>query len=338
MKQEGGVMSMSMNQTYKKILSIDIGIKNLALSLIECKFVPPYDQWSAVNILEIELVDIVQESQRGKKVRQGAKPKNAKTVNINVLCNALVQILIQRKSWIDNITDIRVEQQPLKFGGGGFGGKNKGKFSGGGGSSRMKVIQHCILTFYETYFAIHADLNKPLIQPSSPGNKLKCIIDENDFAIHPLGSTAKDTEYVQRKNKAEEDFEKVMTLCTMKESIKTMYDGKKKQDDMADCVLQAIFELQTWACKLKDDAKKSVLKKNGTKSRAGDNRSGKRKKGMKEFKEVKEVKELRGHQIDDDGDEFIENKKCSGVNCNGSGSGDDDGDGDGDGNLKRKRM
>lgn len=299
---------MSVNQNYKKILSIDIGIKNLALSLIECKFAPPYDQWSAVNILEIELIDIVQESQKGKKVRQGAKPKNAKTININVLCNALVQILIQRKSWLDNITNIRVEQQPLKFGGGGFGGKGKGNFSGGGGSSRMKVIQHCILTFYETYFAIQTDLKKPLIQPSSPANKLKCIIDENDFAIHPLGSTAKDTEYVQRKNKAEEDFEKVMTLCTMKESIKTMYDGKKKQDDMADCVLQAIFELQTWACKLKNDAVKSMLKKNGSSSRAGVNS----RNGNANIKRKKELKGFQKPRVADDGDDFVEDTKHSG--------------------------
>ena len=297
---------------YKKILSIDIGIKNLALSLIECKFVPPFDKWSAVNILEIQLVNIVEESQKGKKVRQGAKPKNAKTININVLCNALVDILIQRKSWLENITDIRVEQQPLmvggRFGRKSGGGGAKGGFSGGGGgSSRMKVIQHCILTFYETYFAIHSDLQKPSIQPSSPANKLKCIIDENDFAIQPLGSTAKDTEYVQRKDKAEVDFEKVMTLCTMKESIKTMYDGKKKQDDMADCVLQAIFELQTWACKLKADTMKAEIKaemkKNGHSSRAG-GKSGKRKK------------ESTSSQIYDDGDEFVEKK-----------GGDDGGDG-----------
>ena len=226
---------------YKKILSIDIGITNLGMYLVECKFVPPYDKWSSVEISKLELVNIVKEIHHGKKVREGAKPKNAKTENIHVLCNALVRILLARQSWLENITDIRVEQQPLM----------RGRGTGSVGSSRMKVIQHCILTFYETYFAIHSHLTKPSILPSSPSNKLKCIIDVTNFAIAPMDKTDKNTDYKQRKSKAVEGFEKLITVCTINDDIKELYADKKKHDDMADCILQAVYELQTHACKLR---------------------------------------------------------------------------------------
>ena len=236
---------------FKKILSIDIGVRNLGVSVVEYHCVPPYSQWENLKITQLELVDIVEESQKGKKVRAGSKPKNAKTLNIHVLCNTLVQILLNRKHWLDGVTDIRVEQQPLM----------RGRSTGSAGSSRMKVIQHCILTFYETYYSIHTECAKPTIQPASPANKLKCIIDMTNFATKPLEKTDKDTDYKQRKAKAVEGFGKIIQKCTISDAHKHLYEDRKKHDDLADCILQAVYELQCHVCKLLSDAAKPATKK-----------------------------------------------------------------------------
>ena len=218
----------------------------MGVSLVECEFVPPYESWSQVRISQLELIDLVDECQKGKKVRAGSKPKNAKTLNIHVICNAMVKLLLDRRSWLEHVTDIRVEQQPLL----------RGRSTGSVGSSRMKVIQHCILTFYETYYALHPELPKPSIQPASPANKLKCIIDVTNLAIEPLEHTDRKTEYKQRKAKAVAGFERLITVCTISEAHKDLYTDKKKHDDMADCILQAVYEIQTHACKLKTSSSK----------------------------------------------------------------------------------
>lgn len=226
---------------YRKILSVDIGVRNLGLSVVECRFTPPYNQWSQLTILQLELVDVVDECQRGKKVRAGSRPKNAKTLNIHVVCQALVRLLWERRAWLEGVTDIRVEQQPLL----------RGRSTGSVGSSRMKVVQHCILTFFETYYWLQPQVVKPSIQPSSPANKLKCQIDVENFALAPLEQTDKNTDYKQRKARAVEGFERMIQACNLDPRHKVLYDDKKKHDDLADCVLQAVFELQTQACRLR---------------------------------------------------------------------------------------
>lgn len=224
----------------KKILSIDIGIRNLGMTVVEYNGVAPYTDWKPLRITQLELVDIVSECTKGKKVRTGTKPKNAKTLNIHVLCQTLVQILLDRIGWLDDVTDIRVEQQPLM----------RGRSTGSVGSSRMKVIQHCILTFYDTYYALNPKLTKPSIQPSSPANKLKLVLDEMNFATQPLEKTDKDTDYKQRKAKSVTDFGRIIKWCTISDAHKDLYADQKKHDDLADCILQGVFELQTYVCNL----------------------------------------------------------------------------------------
>ena len=224
----------------KKILSIDIGIRNLGMTVVEYNSVAPYADWKSLRIPQLELVDIVSECNKGKKVRAGSKPKNAKTLNIHVLCQSLVQILLNRIKWLEGVTDIRVEQQPLM----------RGRSTGSVGSSRMKVIQHCVLTFYDTYYALNPQLTKPSILPSSPANKLKLVLDEANFATEPLEKTNKDTDYKQRKSKAVTDFSRIIQWCSISDAHKDLYADQKKHDDLADCILQGVFELQTHVCNL----------------------------------------------------------------------------------------
>ena len=252
----------------KKILSIDIGIRNLGVSVVEYDGVAPYSDWKALRIRQLELIDIVESCQEGKKVRANSKPKNAKTLNIHVLCQSLVQILLKRISWLDGVTDIRVEQQPLM----------RGRSTGSVGSSRMKVIQHCILTFYDTYYALNPQLPKPSIQPSSPANKLKFVIDEKNFATQPLDKTDKNTEYKQRKQKAVESFGQIIQWCTISDEHKHLYTDRKKHDDLADCILQAVFELQTHACRVNTKSTRRVNTKSTPKKQKEPTKKTKRSK------------------------------------------------------------
>jgi hypothetical protein len=234
---------------FKKIISFDIGIRNLGVTCVEYSYQPQLSEegefysWKNFYISQLELIDIVDELSQGKKTRAGSKPKNAKNINIHELCQGIVKILMKRSNWLDNVTDIRVEQQPIQ----------RSRFGGGGGSLgsvRMKIIQHCILTFYESYYAIHSHLTKPLINPSSPANKLKCVVEEHNFCLEPLSETDKNTNYQQRKEKAVENFEKLLPWCTIKPELKTLFEDIKKKNDLADCVLQALFELQSYGVAL----------------------------------------------------------------------------------------
>jgi hypothetical protein len=225
----------------KKILSIDIGITNLAIGLIQCKMESPYRDWSQVHIEKLELVNIITEIHQGKKVRLNTKEKNAKTENIHLIRRGLLKILNDRIDWIKNITDIRVEQQPLQQG--NFNKTGKANF----GSSRMKILEHCVLSFFESYYLLHPDIPKPTIESSSPANKLKCIIDVVNYGKPPMNQSEFKTVYKQRKEKSKEGLGEILHLCQVDDDIKSLYYDKNKKDDMADCVLQAIYEIQVSA-------------------------------------------------------------------------------------------
>jgi len=125
-------------------------------------------------------------------------------------------------------------------------------------------LEHCLLTFFETYYVLNPHIFKPSIVASSPANKLKCIIDQTNFAMEPLAKTDKETDYKQRKDKATEGFTNCIEWCTIRPELKTLYSDLKKQNDLADCVLQAVFELQTYAT---DFLKKLTTPKKEPKSR-----------------------------------------------------------------------
>jgi len=236
----------------QRVLSIDIGIRNLGLCVVEYTGAAPYADWKDCRVLEWELVDLAEECARGRKVRAGAKPKNAKTLNIHQLCQALVRLLHQRAAWLDGVTDVCVEQQPLMRGANALG------------SARMKIIQHCILTFYDTYFLLHPACPRPDIRPASPANKLKLVLDEKQFAAPPLDQTAAHTDYKQRKAKAVQDLGTLLPWCTTTAAHRTLFADSHKRDDLADCVLQGIYELQSAVCQANAKANRPSRKRKPT--------------------------------------------------------------------------
>lgn len=239
----------------KKILSIDIGVTNLAIGLIQCSMESPYRDWSQVHIVKLELINIIGEIHQGKTTRLGCKEKNAKTENIHLIRHGLLKILHDRIHWMNNITDIRVEQQPLQQG--NFGGTSKKNF----GSSRMKILEHCVLSFFESYYLLHPELPKPIIESSSPSNKLRCIIDVTNYCVKPMSQSEFKTVYKQRKEKSKEGFGQILDVCQVDDCVKSLYYDKNKKDDMADCILQAIYEIQISALRQITKEQKALEKK-----------------------------------------------------------------------------
>lgn len=239
--------------TVKKYLSFDVGARCLAFSVLEYNFdtTASTQPWSKLKISHIELVDVINEIYKNKVVRKGCKPKNAKNTNIHILCQGILKILQDRIHLLDNITDIRVEQQPMM----------RGKGTGSVGSVRFKIIQHVILTFFEVYYMFHPNITKPIIMPASPANKLKCIIDKDNFCTEPLPITNKDTDYKQRKQKAVDGFTELVEWCDISPQFKNMFLDLSKQNDIADCCLQAIFELQTFGSNISKKLNKPKIAK-----------------------------------------------------------------------------
>ena len=280
----------SQNGPVKRILSFDIGIRNLGVSVVEYNFEEGWDpatqtwKWNALKIHTLELIDViahieefhranrqphqgtrpdedqseVQFSQSQSKsqtesksqTRPKSKPKTAKDMNIHELCQAFVRVLHNNPNWYGpGTTDVRVEQQPL------MGGKSSG-------SARMKIVQHCILTFFETFYACHPELHKPNINASSPSNKLKCIIVEANACAPPETKTSETpTTYAQRKDKAVVGFQQVLKWCTADVALKRFYSSLKKHNDVADCVLQALYEIQVHGCEIQRVAFKAAEKR-----------------------------------------------------------------------------
>jgi hypothetical protein len=255
MEDEKDVKEEKSHLIPRKFISIDIGIRNLGLSVLEYNFDKNSEEnksWKKLIISHLELIDIVEVSQEGKRLRANTQPKTAKNMNIHTLCDTIVHIFMKRESLLSSgITDIRIEQQPIF----------RGQFAKSNlGSVRMKIIQHCLLTFFETYYSIHKHLVKPHIAPSSPANKLKCLLQQDNFINRPLQKTSDSTDYKQRKDKAVEGFNQIIQWCTINETLQTLYMDAKKKNDFADCILQAVYELQLFGCELKEDMEKEKIK------------------------------------------------------------------------------
>ena len=228
------------NLLSRKIITIDVGIKNLAIGVLSYTYNPtPPHSWKSLVFESWELVDILSDN------NPNAKFTNAKTINIHKACTKMLEALARRVDLLDGVTDILVEQQPLK----------RFESADGKGSSRMKVLQHIILCYYECYFMFHPDLPKPTINSSSPQNKLKCSLNIENFGEVPI-KTEK-IEYKQRKAMAVEMCKQVMELCTVPETLqKTLEEHKRKADDLADCVMQGVYYLQSKTPKVKKSRKK----------------------------------------------------------------------------------
>jgi hypothetical protein len=237
----------------KKFLSFDIGIRCLAISVIEYMYdlnsvIQP---WSRLNILHLELVDLIEESK--KYIHGVGITTNARTINIHDLCTIITHLLFDKRHLLQGVTDICVEQQPIH-------GHHNAHF----GSSRMKIIQHCILTFFETFYMVSAlstTLTRPQIYVSSSSNKLKLTLCPDNLAVQPLKKTTPGLTYKQRKEHTVNQFNMIMNWCNFSTSqLRDMYSELTKQNDISDCVLQAIYELQKFGWQLSKKMNKKKKK------------------------------------------------------------------------------
>lgn len=238
----------------RKIITIDVGIKNLAIGVLEYTYndVPPHSwenliisYWENVNILEDKDKPqyenknlLLKEPEKLKETftKKPTKPKkqiNANKAPIQKLKQKMMESLYRRLYLLDGVTDILVEQQPMKSG-----------FGKSVGSSRLKTLENRILDFYQDYYLFHPDLPKPTIEPASPKKKLECSTDESNFG-HPPQKLETKLDYKQRKAKSIELCSKILKLITIPDYLKdTLQTNKKKADDLADCIMQGVYYLQ----------------------------------------------------------------------------------------------
>lgn len=239
---------------YKKVLSIDCGIKNLAYCIIEFQYyskkqIEKYKK--ELDIIEYhfnkiqktfdnQLIYINFENKLKllkKKIKRNLDFKIIKWDNINLINDKKVKsvsvfnlskILVKRLDEINGFLDVNyvlIEQQPSK-------------------NSKMKTLQ----TALYSYFMIRGiiDSNKPIknIIYVSPKNKLKGTTSQERGVIYEYynecsGKKDKGTRYRNNK-KVGVNFCSYLLSQYNKDNDLTFFESKKgKKDDYADAFLQA---------------------------------------------------------------------------------------------------
>lgn len=236
----------------RRVLSFDIGIRNLSFCLLECSIEESNLLWKNVEVKEWQIIDLLgensgaekktskkrkktdgEEKDDAEKIKKAKKKKNAKTISIHEASQKLRDVLLGCSHLLQQpIHYIIIEQQPLR----GFGQ----------GSSRMKIMQHAILDFYELFYLWNrVDYEKPKILATSPSNKLKCIIDPTTVFVKPVAKMGK-MEYKQRKTMAVELCQKALQFIKpLKTEYSDLLQNRKKLDDLCDSFMQAIYIIQT---------------------------------------------------------------------------------------------
>ena len=208
-----------------RLLSIDVGLRNLAYALIDFNEDPGNRQWSDLNLVAWENVDVLTEG--------GCEAKNSKNVPVD-RCIKLAFAALEKRPHLLQCDRILVEKQMKK-------------------SPRNLMIGVALLS----YFLLKVP-DVPVEFITATG-KMKVNMDTQHSFVFS-SATPPQTHHVndpklsasqnktRRKNKAVALCDQVLLLPQFAEWKRKYHDKKfylTKQNDLADCFLQAIYFLQT---------------------------------------------------------------------------------------------
>lgn len=236
-----------------KILSFDIGIRNLAFCLYDSDQLK-IEVWNVVDILSYgedemsyNVLDIAKKWKKDKfvewfKTNNLELPKNKKEMLEEMKKIVKVENKGNKKekagidlytkkllSWLDdnkhllNCDVVALENQPCL--------KNP----------IMKTIQTIIYTYFYYFGVIHGSIAS--VKLISATNKLK--IKPDGFIKKTIKETKKKTGYAERKELAIDYMRFYLENTIKDESLTHYWESHVKKDDLADCYLQAVYVSKT---------------------------------------------------------------------------------------------
>lgn len=220
-----------MSLSVQRILSFDVGIRNLSWCLIELRTTPEsiQDPWKNIHIIQWECIDVLTDNK--------CKAKSAKTVNAERCTRFMLESLRRRIDSFAPLEDLQVliEQQPLQ--------------RRGIGSAKNKILGHVI---YTVFYGVSKS-----IQFYNSKKKLAVNLRDSFYVPNRCKQTPREkAEQKKNLNKAYRNRKKlaIQYATTVMEKLDASHNGFalerwetycRKRDDLADCLLQALHYLQS---------------------------------------------------------------------------------------------
>jgi hypothetical protein len=202
----------------RRVLSIDVGIKNLAFCVVEV------DGECAARVVDWKVVSVIDEG------------VNTKKLSLDVITEQMVSTLMQEfgKFDPDRVFDlVLIENQPTN--------KNR----------TMKSVSVEIYTFFTMLKMMHGTVRK--IRFVSAKHKLS-LCDSSSSSVaraatpsrRPNKQRKKDASaaYRDRKKQAVELVRSKYLPIVCDQDMARLFDAARKKDDLADCLLQCIYYVQ----------------------------------------------------------------------------------------------
>jgi hypothetical protein len=208
-----------------RVLSFDIGVKNLAYCLFDFSYDPlstepvlsSYDYKHSLKIIEWDVITL----ETGLK-----KP------TINEQSDALFDALSSRfnKSF-ENVNYIIIENQPVL--------KNP----------IMKSIQMMVYSYFKILHLTNKDSSTiKQVNLINAANKLRFAIsklEQNVPNFEPITMLVTTNKYRQTKDASVKYVRELLRCCDKKEHM-TLFDTFKKKDDLSDTLLQGLYYIHTF--------------------------------------------------------------------------------------------